>query len=224
MLKEPRWGFPELITVYVGTMLIVGLLSGAVRAALSVIDYFLITYSIQVLVQIGMVYLFAVLLCRGKWSDVGLKNASANDYLKYGLAGGLSLFIIIYVISLPLAFWQPELEPQYYEQVLRSAGGYGEFIMIFLMGAVFGPLSEELFYRGMVYPVCKKYLGFTGGAIVAGLIFGIAHMSLWRTIPLAVGGTVLCYLYEKSDSILVPVVAHGLWNGIMSIIVYSTIV
>ncbi|MEN6350769.1 MAG: CPBP family intramembrane glutamic endopeptidase, partial [Syntrophomonas sp.] len=143
--------------------------------------------------------------------------------LKYGLLGGTLLLILVMLLGIPIEHWQPELRPQLFEQMLRSVHGLSGFTAMFVIGAVLAPVSEELYYRGMVYPVFRRYLGPLGGAIGAGLMFGMVHWDLWRTLPLAVGGALLCYIYEKTGSIFVSMLAHGTWNGIMSIIVYFSI-
>jgi len=105
---------------------------------------------------------------------------------------------------------------------MRSATRLPDIAALVLAGTVLAPVSEELFYRGMIYPVLRQHLGPAWGAVLAGLIFGLAHWDPWRALPLAVGGAVLCYMYEKSGSVLVPMVAHGLWNGAMfAIILFS---
>lgn len=129
--------------------------------------------------------------------------------------------VIIMGLGLIMNYFNPEIKPQPFEEMLREASSIS-FIFLLVIGAVLAPISEELYYRGMVYPVFRFYMGPLGGAIVAGLIFGLVHWDLWRAIPLAAGGAILCYIYEKSGSILVSAVAHGTWNGIMALIVCLT--
>jgi membrane protease YdiL (CAAX protease family) len=35
-----------------------------------------------------------------------------------------------------------------------------------------------------------------------------------------VGGIFLCYVYEKTGSILVSTLTHGMWNGILALLIY----
>jgi hypothetical protein len=185
--------------------------------------YFFSGYLVQFLATIGLVYLFAVFLPRGQWKDLGIRKARPGSYFRYGVIAGILLIIMVIVIGYVLKYLQPDLQPQYYEEMLRSAVTLPDFLVIFVLGSIMAPFSEELFYRGMVYPIFRKHLGPMWGAIVAGLIFGLAHWDLWRTIPLALGGIGLCYIYEKSGSILVSAVAHGVWNGVMSILIYISV-
>lgn len=232
MTERPRWGFMDIILVYLGVMVvgiltslqgknIPGLLPGQLGAG--EMGYFLTGFLVQFLATVGFVYLFAVFLPRGQWKDLGISKARPGSYFRYGVIGGILLIIMVLVIGYGLKYLQPDLQPQYYEEMLRSATRIPDFLVILVVGAILAPLSEEIFYRGMLYPVFRKYLGPMWGAILAGLVFGLAHWDLWRTIPLALGGIGLCYIYEKSGSILVSVVAHGVWNGVISILIYLSL-
>ena len=231
-MERPHWGFLEIILVYLGVMVvgiltslqgknISGLLPGQLGAG--EMGYFLTGFLVQFLATVGFVYLFTVFLPRGQWKDLGISKARPGSYFRYGVIGGILLIIMVLVIGYGLKYLQPDLQPQYYEEMLRSATRIPDFLVILVVGSILAPLSEELFYRGMIYPVFRKHLGPMWGAILAGLVFGLAHWDLWRTLPLALGGIGLCYIYEKSGSILVSVVAHGVWNGVISILIYLSL-
>lgn len=231
---KPRWGFVEIIIVYIGVMLISYIfgMSGDMVSVLfarlgipdTMLSYFYFGYIVQFLATVSLVLLMTVWINRVKLSYLGINNVSLNKYFKYGLLGGLLLLVIIFTLSLPISFFQPELEPQLYEEMLRSITKTQDFAFLFIIGAILAPLSEELFYRGMIYPVFRDRLGPIPAMIIAGIIFGLAHYDIWRFVPLAVGGTILCYLYEKTNSIFVTTLAHGVWNGVMSLIVYYSII
>ncbi|HHW60854.1 MAG TPA: CPBP family intramembrane metalloprotease [Syntrophomonadaceae bacterium] len=229
MVNKPRWGWVEVILAYAATMLVVTIYGWYVAPYLTAyfqtgpVGNFFLAFLLQFLCLVGFTYLLAAGLSRGSWHDLGVKWVSASSFFRYGLAGGLGLTILILILSIPIQYFQPQLEPQYFETMLRSTQDLASIVLILIIGTVLGPFSEELFYRGMLYPVCRRYLGPVGGAILAGAIFGVAHWDLWRTIPLAIGGMTLCYFYEKTGSILVTTLAHGVWNGIMSLMLFSTL-
>jgi len=230
--RRPQWGFLELIFIYLGviavTMLFdlfryrIDLLSGYWVYGNNV-AYFILGFFIQFATTIGLVFFVAVVVKKARLADLGIKRAAKEHYLKYGLLGGVLLMLAMLVLGYPINYLRPDLEPQLFEEMLRSIESFSDFASLFLIGAVLAPLSEELFYRGMVYPVFRWHLGPTWGAVLAGLIFGLAHWDLWRVIPLAFGGAILCYIYEKTGSIIVSIITHGVWNGIMSLLVYFSI-
>lgn len=232
-MAEPRWGLLEIAAVYIGIIaagLIFGRFSGGIKAWLAgtgagdtTLAFFTIAYIFQVAVTVLLVLVFTLVLNRARLSDLGVRNVRGRNYIRYGLLGGFLLMIFVIGLGLIVNQFNPDVKPQLFEEMLRSAGNWGDFIILLIMGSVLAPVSEELYYRGMIYPVFKSHLGTFWGAILAGLLFGAVHWDLWRAVPLAAGGVVLCYIYEKSGSILVSALAHGVWNGIMAFIVYFSI-
>ena len=187
------------------------------------LGYFTVVFAVQFISTILFVFLFTLVLNKASLADLGIKGARLKDYIKYGIFGGLLLLILIVILGIPINQLQPDIEAQVFEEILRSITGPAEFMLLLVIGAVLAPLSEELFYRGMIYPVFRQHLGPLWGAVLAGIVFGVAHWDLWRTIPLAVGGAVLCYIYEKTGSIFASALAHGVWNGVMSMFVYFSL-
>lgn len=223
-MEKPRWGFVDIIVVYLGITAIstaaavVALFTG-IGLERDPIRLFIFLFGVQFAATVLFVYLDAVVFRKSTWSDLGLRRVGWQDFANYGLKGGVLLVIMVALMGYVLQYFQPDLEMQEIEQVLRTAQRLPDIIALVFAGTVLAPVAEELFYRGMVYPVFRKHLGPAWGAIIAGLVFGLAHFDLWRGLPLAVGGAILCYMYEKSGSILVPMVAHGLWNGTMFAII-----
>jgi membrane protease YdiL (CAAX protease family) len=233
MNYKPSWNWLDVILVYGGIIILSFLMGRYGQHLMSFLHqfgfpnvglaYFTVAYVLQFLVTVGLVLLLVVVARRTDWRELGLKPLSARKMLRYGIVGGLALLAVIFVLSLPLEILNPDIEPQVYEEILRSAHGVSQLLLLLLMGAVLAPISEELFFRGMIYPLTRYSLGPFWGAIGAGIIFGLAHWDAWRAIPLAIGGAILCYLYEKSDSIWATVTAHGMWNGIMTLLVYFSL-
>jgi membrane protease YdiL (CAAX protease family) len=223
VLDNPRWGLIDIIMVYLGIMGMAILANLLPIHSMSDKGYYLYSYLVQFTATIVFVYLFAVLFPRGKWRDLGVRKARWKDIGRYGIMGGCLLIIMVLVMGLVIKYFQPNLAPQQIEEMLRSVTKLSDFIVIVITGVVLAPIAEELFYRGMIYPLFRKHLGPGGGALMAGLVFGLAHWDLWRAIPLAIGGAILCYIYEKSNSILVSMVAHGVWNGFMCLTIYFSI-
>lgn len=211
-----------------GVGMLFSLYSGRITSQFGLPDtefpLFVLSFVFQFFTTVLLVLLFTVWLNKASIKELGLKKARGQDLLRYGLVGGIMLMTLVVLLGMLINRWQPQIGPQPFEAMLRSVGGFTGFVIMFVMGAIMAPFSEELYFRGMIYPVFKNYLGPLGGALLAGLIFGIVHWDFWRTVPLAIGGALLCYIYEKTDSIWVPMLAHGMWNGIMSIIVYFSVI
>lgn len=231
--KSPQWGFLEIIMVYLGIVLssivyaMWGDEIGEILISLGIPDndftMFISAFLVQFLFTVVLVYFFTVVTNKATFREIGFVVASGEDFLRYGVGGGILLLTIVFIMSIPIGYLNPQLEPQLYEEMLRSLTDDATLFWLIITGVVLAPLSEEMFYRGMIYPVFRRYLSLPWAMAVSGIIFGLAHFDLWRALPLAVGGAGLCYIYEKTRSILVSAVAHGVWNLIMTLMVIYSI-
>lgn len=75
------------------------------------------------------------------------------------------------------------------------------------------PLCEELLFRGALYGGLRRRLPAPLAMLASGLLFGLLHDAS-VILPVAVLGTVLAWLYERSGSLLAPYLVHVLQNGI----------
>jgi membrane protease YdiL (CAAX protease family) len=89
----------------------------------------------------------------------------------------------------------------------------GDLGASFLRMCVFAPVLEETTYRLVVcVPLCV-WLGPWKAVAVSGLAFGGLHVTYGNPSPEnLVGGFFLAWAYLKSQSIVVPVLLHGLGN------------
>jgi membrane protease YdiL (CAAX protease family) len=96
----------------------------------------------------------------------------------------------------------------------------GDFVLIFLVGAVLAPISEEIFFRGLVF---RPYL-LTHGPLTAyaasGILFGLLHLNLEALVPIIVLALALAWLYQVTGSILPGILAHAINNGFAFVALY----
>lgn len=99
----------------------------------------------------------------------------------------------------------------------------------------FAALGEEVGWRGFLYPRLKERFGTAGGRLLGGLIWGLWHWpvmifagynygtSYWGApvlgpllfcVVCVALGTLIDYLYEKTDCIWIPALAHGAFNAV----------
>ncbi len=100
---------------------------------------------------------------------------------------------------------------------------------------ILAPISEELFFRGLLYPSAKGWIAMFFGiekndtldtfekkfklkvstvsaAIIVSILFSLIHSSLFAALPIFLMGILLVCCYEKTNSILAPIIAHSLFN------------
>jgi membrane protease YdiL (CAAX protease family) len=79
---------------------------------------------------------------------------------------------------------------------------------------VFAPIAEETFFRLFFFNLGMRYGGFWIGAIVSGILFGMAHGDLYAAAPLALGGMILCYVYYRTRNAWASMMTHCLFNAL----------
>jgi len=93
----------------------------------------------------------------------------------------------------------------------------------FLVGAVFAPLVEEIFFRGFLFQGFRAKYGWVGGMLLSSGIFAIAHLDPVSLIPTFILGNLLAYLYHRSNSVWPGVILHTVVNtfGLVSVYVLT---
>lgn len=85
-----------------------------------------------------------------------------------------------------------------------------------IMGlAFFGPLLEEVLFRGAIQGALMRYFGRPWPAIVvAALVFGVFHMNPVQIVYATLLGIVLGWIYYRTGSLLSVIVGHVLNNSL----------
>ena len=78
--------------------------------------------------------------------------------------------------------------------------------------AVLAPVAEELFFRGFTYNVFRARLGVVWGIVISSLIFAGIHFDPARLPTYFIIAAVLAYSYERTKSLIVPIVIHFVNN------------
>lgn len=143
------------------------------------------------------------------FSVIGLTSANVYKGFKkgfiwaviFGVAAGVVLFIIYLLgINVPALF-----------QMQLPAKNRNIFAF-FLIGAFFGPLAEEIFFRGILYGFFRRW-GIPAAVILSTLLFVLSHTS-GPAIPVTqlIGGILFAVAYEIEKNLLVPIIIHVLGN------------
>lgn len=85
---------------------------------------------------------------------------------------------------------------------------------LFLKAVILAPLWEEIFYRGLILQLARRYLPTWGAIAVSALIFALPHASMgFGTAVLALlMGTALGWLVVRSGSLLASMLCHATIN------------
>ena len=109
-----------------------------------------------------------------------------------------------------------KLEPK--EQLpihaLRVSMSWGGRLTFGAAAVLLAPVTEEVLFRGILYPAIKQF-GYPRLALWStSLLFAAVHTNVVTFVPLVVLALVLTALYERTDNLLAPVAAHVLFNAL----------
>ncbi|WP_125605683.1 CPBP family intramembrane glutamic endopeptidase [Lapidilactobacillus bayanensis] len=140
------------------------------------------------------------------------KKLSLADTSLYGLGGMLLMYATEIAASLIiiLLFGQPTAS-QNTQMILTIVRRAPLFIVY---GVVLAPIMEELVFRKTIYGVGRQLINPTGAMVISALLFGLAHNDNQYLLVYSSLGLMLCWLYKRTGSIRINMIAHGLFNGI----------
>jgi len=99
-----------------------------------------------------------------------------------------------------------------------------ELVALGLLGAL-GVVHEEVLARGYVLAVAQRRLGVGRALLLSAVVFALVHIPTRGVGPMLfswlLGGLVYGYLYLKSGSLTVTVLAHALHNLAGDLFLYS---
>ena len=94
--------------------------------------------------------------------------------------------------------------------------------MIAVSVLVVGP-AEELLFRGVIQGGLRRSFGAAPAILIASVLFGLLHFGVGGSLIERVAymgvtvllGALLGLLYERTGNIVIPALAHGLYNAII---------
>jgi uncharacterized protein len=110
-------------------------------------------------------------------------------------------------------------------EILKLFDSLDSPVWFILVGVIFAPIVEELFFRGFLFQGFRQKYGWVGGALLSSAIFGLAHLDPVALIPTFILGLLLAYMYHRSNSVWPGIILHVLVNamGLCSIYVATQI-
>ena len=79
---------------------------------------------------------------------------------------------------------------------------------------VAAPVGEELFFRGLVFPVVRDRWGLAAGLAISGALFALVHFEISVVIPFWGIGMLFAWSYHRSGTLWTPILAHAIFNGV----------
>jgi len=166
------------------------------------------------------------------WIAIFLKGENLSWSRAFGFstprpARTIALAITVVLIVLPLTWglqqlsivlmnWvhiKPEAQAVV-EELQNPSLSLVQKIYFGILAIVVAPMAEETLFRGILYPTIKQ-LGYPRLALWGtSIFFSATHLSISTFLPLVFLAIILTFLYEETDNLLAPVVAHSVFNAI----------
>ena len=145
-----------------------------------------------------------------------LKPLQRQDYTPV-LAGTAGVYLALALLTGVIVFLLGKLgipaEEQPVMEFFRSGSPLQKAIMI-PAAVILAPVGEEICYRHVIFKNLETATGTVPAMWITAMLFSMAHLNL-RVFPaLLLLGVWLTLLYRKTGSLLAPMIAHALFNGI----------
>ncbi len=92
-------------------------------------------------------------------------------------------------------------------------------IQIIVAAVLVAPVTEETLFRGFLYRTLRRYVRPSIAIAAGGVVFGVIHPPLPAQISMSIFGGLLCYLYERTGRLTVPIAVHTVFNLYMASVI-----
>jgi len=99
-------------------------------------------------------------------------------------------------------------------------------VSLVLLAVVIAPISEELFFRGVLFRTVRDRHGFWPAALASAIPFGLVHYvpspaidALVLQLTMVFTGIGLAWIYERRGSIVASMVAHMAFNVVGLVVI-----
>ena len=87
-------------------------------------------------------------------------------------------------------------------------------ISVFII-CIIAPIFEEIVFRGFFYKAIKKFVPYVLSSIIVAFIFALIHSTILSFTILFVVSLLFTWIYERTSSIIYPILAHSTFNLLM---------
>lgn len=215
----------DFIIIYIGGAFIAGWLQQLLRQLFPVLAEATAGRLVSGLwLQNGLMLLFLVLalhLRSASWQDIGARPLKDwKPILGAILAGYLIYLLMTLAMNFLNSFLPNGLDAQNVSAYMQAGDALWVKAFVLITMGVFGPIVEELLFRGYLYNSLCRNLSSPAAMLFTSIIFGAAHLDWQRFLPLAIGGYLLNVISVRFGSVFASVIAHGVWNILMMVVYY----
>lgn len=225
------WGWWDILRVV--AMLIGGVLLFCLLLFVALITFSILGRDVDAPIMTNVVSIgFYVILFVGiywctvrrygsAWAALGVRRVSWWWLLISPACFGCMLLIAMVIQrALAILMGQPFFNPQV--QMLTQGKPLRpiDLVLQLLCVAIVGPIVEELFFRGMLYPVMRRHAPAWIAIVLNAALFAMLHFIPIMLPMLFVSGVVFALVRERTDSLIPGMLIHSLQNAVFVIWLY----
>lgn len=135
-----------------------------------------------------------------------------------GIVHTFKIWPVLFIVGLVSAVVLEDYDVQTHVLELRK-GNYTNIVYIVITACLFAPITEEIIFRGMLYTLFKRRIGVFWGCVGNSVLFSLIHYNILSCVVLFVFSCSLTYIYEKESSLLIPIISHSVFNGLMIMLI-----
>lgn len=224
--KPVPWGILDLLRAGV-IIVFAGYIIGIIESIIFKKFGLGITVSLRMILSTFLVDITAVIvvLCfvavkyRENLQALGLNFTYFFNNILSGITAYIFILPVLFIVLL-MSIWvlnivgyTPPPQPVFDIFIEETRSRVLLFLTLFI--SIFGPVVEEIFFRGFMYTAVKKHLGIIGAAFLSAAMFSILHTNVVGFLPIMTLGVLLAYLYETTGSLLASIAVHVIHNSIV---------
>ncbi|MEE9201084.1 MAG: CPBP family intramembrane glutamic endopeptidase [Candidatus Brocadiales bacterium] len=147
---------------------------------------------------------------------MSLSDWKRNLFLGFSRYAVILPVILVAGFLVELATKNAGVTPEHQAVVQRflEERSYLGILAIIAFGALIGPVTEEVLFRGFLQPALKEVMGGMKAILLTSFFFALIHFNLYIFIQIFILGLLLGYLYEKTGTLVAPLSVHILHNSV----------
>lgn len=210
--ESPFWKYEDLL-LFLGAVLPAGALGALLVRISGVKDSSVKTLLFQAAsyaLLLGVLYLLvAVRYGRPFWRSLGWSRAVPRGWLCLAA----SPLLAIATSTLGVALRAPEVG----NPVENLISGRASLVVVMAFVVLFGPIFEELLFRGFLLPLLARTFGAAGGIVLSALPFALLHGGqnqwAWQQVTLVgFAGLAFGFARHKTGSTVAATALHAGYN------------
>ena len=134
--------------------------------------------------------------------------------IRAGLGWGVPAWLGSTVVSAGVVWLLGTLGVEAEPQVAVRAIELVDPWLVIVAVVILAPIAEEVFFRGVVYNAWLRERGRRWAFVGSSVLWAMIHVSLVALLPIFLLGLALAWIYQRTGSLLAPIVMHATVNGI----------